>query len=122
MSDNESLRDIIEDKIGEWHELYPDDNSVVELHDFLGLTWDEYSMFVEYDILPGEPVPYEKFENFRYKFVAMSYNFARCAEELKNHKEVIKKLREGIALSRTHFYGDELHPYVIEDLLNENEV
>lgn len=114
-----SLRDTIEDKIEEWHELYPDDDSVIELHDFLGLTWDEYSMFVEHDILPGEPVPYEKFENFRYKFVAMSHNFVECAEDLARHKEFVQYVRDGIKQSQSHAYEDELHPLVLEDILNE---
>lgn len=118
-----SRRDKIEDKIQEWHGLYePGEDSVVELHDFLGLTWDEYSMFVEHDILPGEPVPYDKFEDFRYKFVAMSHNFARCTEELKQHKEFVQYVRDSIKQSRSHSYEDELHPLVLEDLLNEYEI
>ncbi|QMP84162.1 putative ribonuclease [Streptomyces phage Coruscant] len=65
MSDNESLRDKIDDLIEEWHDMYPDDNAVVSLHDFLGLTWKEYALFTEWDVLPGESVSYDKFEEMR---------------------------------------------------------
>lgn len=59
-------RSDIEDKIDEWHELYgPDEDPNIELHDFLGLSWEEYSVFVEHNLLPGEDMPYESFVNFR---------------------------------------------------------
>jgi len=44
------LLDDIDDYIDEWHDTEP---QVEKLHDFLGMTWDEYSMWVaDPDILP----------------------------------------------------------------------
>lgn len=65
MSDKESRRDKIDDLIEEWHDMYPDDDAVVSLHDFLGLTWKEYALFTEWDVLPDESISYEKFEEMR---------------------------------------------------------
>lgn len=45
---NENIHDFIE----KWHES----DSEVPLHEYLGLTWDEYSYFVKTDELPKREI------------------------------------------------------------------
>jgi hypothetical protein len=122
MNDNMSRRDKIDDLIDEWHDMYPDDDAVVSLHDFLGLTWEEYAIFTEWNVLPEETIDYDKFSELRNRLARLSKQLVRCSDELNSHKEVVKHIRNGIALSKTHFYGDELHPMILEDILKDNEL
>lgn len=122
MNDKMSRRDKIDDLIEEWHDMYPNDDAVVSLHDFLGLTWEEYAIFTEWNVLPEETVDYETFAEARNRLARLAKNLMRCSEELNAHKEVLKHIREGIALSKTHLYGDELHPMILEDILKDNDL
>lgn len=116
-------RSDIEDKIDEWHELYgPDEDSNIELHDFLGLSWEEYSVFVEHNLLPGEDMPYESFVDFRNRMSYLLKEMGRYTEDIGRYENVLKHIRNGIALSKTHFYEDELHPLILEDLLKDNDL
>ena len=40
-----------------WH----DSDTKMSLHEFLGMTEEEYSVWVEFDILPNEEIPRDKF-------------------------------------------------------------
>lgn len=122
MNDEMSRRDKIDDLIEEWHDMYPDDNAVVSLFDFLGLTWEEYAIFTEWNVLPEETVDYETFAEARNRLARLAKSLKRCSEELNAHKEILKHIRAGIALSKTHFYEDELHPLILEDLLKDNDL
>ena len=96
--------------------MYPDDeDSVVSLHDFLGMTRKEYALFTEWNVLPNEPIEYDK-------FVEIRDSRLKVYKELARHQDLVKYLRENIALARTHMYSDELEPWTIEDYLNENEL
>lgn len=46
----ETTKENIDDLIDHWHES----KSSQKLHEFLGLTWEEYKRYVETDKLPDE--------------------------------------------------------------------
>ncbi|UMO76224.1 hypothetical protein SEA_TOMAS_34 [Streptomyces phage Tomas] len=87
-------REQIENAIEEWHEMYEEgEDSVVELHDVLGLTWTEYSLYVEWDILPGEEIPVEKFLQLRSDMIRYADDADRYLTENKRYREALSEIR-----------------------------
>lgn len=45
---NENIEQVLDDLIDLWHE-----RGAGELHEFLGMTWEEYTKYVEYREIPS---------------------------------------------------------------------
>lgn len=96
----------IEDKIEEWHDMYPsDEDSVVSLCDFLGMTSEEYSIFVEWNVLPNESIEYDK-------FVEIRNDRLKVCGELARYKEAIEEIASYVSPNRD----------VVEDVLDRYEI
>lgn len=56
-SHNNEHDEVMDDLIGEWHDS-PEDGRT--LHEFLGLTWEEYGKWLQTNELPSGYVPSER--------------------------------------------------------------
>lgn len=82
-------REELDDLVDKWH----DSDTGVSLHEYLGMTELEYSVWCEFDILPDEDIPREKFLALR----SDAYRWANDADnyltENRRYKEAIAELR-----------------------------
>jgi hypothetical protein len=82
-------REELDDLVDKWH----DSDTKVSLHEYLGMSREEYSVWVEFDILPDEPITREKFLALR----SDAYRWANDADnyltENRRYKEAVSELR-----------------------------
>ncbi|QNN98282.1 hypothetical protein SEA_LILMARTIN_31 [Streptomyces phage LilMartin] len=96
----------LEDLVDKWH----DSESSLSLHEFLGMTEEEYSVWVEFDILPNEQIP-------RDKFLALRKDAYRWADDADRYKETNDRYREAVSELRAVAEDDW-----ITDILDRNNV
>lgn len=82
---NEELDDLVD----KWH----DSKSELSLSEYLGMTELEYSVWVEFDIAPGDNIPLQAFLDLR----SDAYRWANDADnyltENRRYKEAVSELR-----------------------------
>ncbi|QJD50779.1 hypothetical protein KNV00_gp029 [Streptomyces phage Bmoc] len=102
----------LEDLVDKWH----DSESSLSLHEFLGMTEEEYSVWVEFDILPNEEIPRDKFLALRNDAYRWANDADNYLTENRRYKEAVRELRS------FDKYDGEVDPEEIHDILDRNNV
>lgn len=79
----------LEDLVDKWH----DSDTKMSLHEFLGMTEEEYSVWVEFDILPNEEIPRDKFLALRKDAYRWANDADNYLSENRRYKEAVSELR-----------------------------
>lgn len=95
-----------------WH----DGESKLSLHEFLGMTEEEYSVWVEFDILPDEEIPRDKFLALRKDAYRWANDADNYLTENRRYKEAVRELRS------FDKYDGEVDPEEIHAILDRNNV
>jgi hypothetical protein len=82
-------REELDDLVDKWH----DSDTKMSLHEYLGMSREEYAVWTEFDILPDEEITREKFLALR----SDAYRWANDADnyltENRRYKEAVSELR-----------------------------
>lgn len=53
-----ALEDIFDYLLDKWHEKYNAEENCIELHNFLGLTWNQYKLWIDMQLLEPQSQDY----------------------------------------------------------------
>jgi hypothetical protein len=101
----------LEDLVDKWH----DSDTGLSLHEFLGMTEEEYSVWVEFDILPNEEIP-------RDKFLALRNDAYRWANDADNYLSENRRYRNAVSELRMLSNYDDIDADYIHGILDRNNV
>jgi len=101
----------LEDLVDKWH----DSESKLSLHEFLGMTSEEYSVWVEFDILPDEEIPREK-------FLALRKDAYRWANDADNYLSENRRYRDAVSELRMLSNYDDIDADYVQGILDRNNV
>lgn len=94
-----------------WH----DSDTKMSLHEFLGMTEEEYSVWVEFDILPDETIPREK-------FLALRKDAYRWANDADNYLSENRRYKEAVSELRLISNYEDIDADYIHGILDRNNV
>lgn len=82
-------REQLDDLVDKWH----DSDTKMSLHEYLGMSREEYAVWTEFDILPDEQIPRDKFLALRSDAYRWANDADRHLEENRRYRRVIEDLR-----------------------------
>ncbi len=94
-----------------WH----DSDTKMSLHEFLGMTEEEYSVWVEFDILPDEEIP-------RHKFLELRSDAYRWANDADNYLTENRRYKEAVSELRALSNYDDIDTDYVHSILDRNNV
>lgn len=83
------MNEELDDLVGQWH----DSDKQVSLHEYLGMSWEEYAVWAEFDIAPGDNIPLQTFLGLRSDAYRWANDADRYLEENRRYKEAIEEIR-----------------------------
>lgn len=109
-------REQLDDLVDKWH----DSESKVSLHEYLGMTREEYAVWTEFDILPDQDIPKEKFLALRKDAYRWANDADNYLSENRRYKEALEQIRTLMGLS----LPDEgwIRSDEVQEILDRNNV
>jgi hypothetical protein len=104
-------REQLDDLVDKWH----DSDTKMSLHEYLGMSREEYAIWTEFDILPDEEIT-------RDKFLALRSDAYRWANDADNHLTENRRYKEAVSELRQLTNYDEIDADYIHGILDRNNV
>lgn len=104
-------REQLDDLVDKWH----DSDTKMSLHEYLGMSREEYAVWTEFDILPDEEIPREK-------FLALRKDAYRWANDADNYLSENRRYKEAVSELRMLSNYDDIDADYVQGILDRNNV
>lgn len=108
----------LDTKIEEWHES----DSEMDIHEYLNMTREQYSLYVEFDILPGDSIPVNTFMQLRKDAYRWANDADNRLEENRRYAAAVQEIRGLVAHLESPQIDEEIYPHQLTEILDRHNV